>query len=123
YGGERAREFEQRLEGVSYEDIARAGGGILSTVRATRAADDESLLASAARRLRGLLREGVTVVEIKSGYGLDVDTELRMLRVARRLGEELPASVCTTCLAAHALPPEFADDADGYIDLVCDQII
>lgn len=123
YGGDRAQEFEQRLEGASYEDIARAGGGILSTVRATRAADDKSLLASAARRLRGLLREGVTVVEIKSGYGLDLETELRMLRVARRLGAELPVTVRTTCLAAHALPPEYADDADAYIDLVCERII
>lgn len=115
YGGTRATEFEMRLEGKSYEDIARAGGGIASTVRATREASDDELYDSAAVRLRALLAEGVTTVEIKSGYGLDADTERRMLRVARRLGRECPVSVATTFLGAHALPPEFAD-ADAYID-------
>ncbi|MEX0873058.1 MAG: imidazolonepropionase, partial [Aquisalimonadaceae bacterium] len=123
FGGDRAEEFEQRLQGASYEDIARAGGGILSTVRATREADEQSLFDSAARRLDQLISEGVTTVEIKSGYGLDTENELKMLRVARRLGAELPVSVKTTCLAAHALPPEYRGRADAYIDLVCNEII
>jgi len=123
FGGDRAGEFEMRLEGASYEEIARAGGGILSTVRDTRAASEEQLFAGAAKRLRGLLAEGATTVEIKSGYGLDTDNELKMLRVARRLGETLPVTVRTTCLAAHAIPPEYAGRADDYIELVCEEIL
>ena len=117
YGGNRANEFEQRLLGVSYADIARAGGGIKSTVAATRAASDSELLAAAQRRARALMAEGVTTVEVKSGYGLDAATETRMLRVARQLAG-LGLDVRTTYLAAHALPPEFSD-ADAYIDAVC----
>ncbi|TWA92890.1 imidazolonepropionase [Azospirillum brasilense] len=123
FGGNRAREFEMRLEGATYEEIARAGGGIASTVAATRAADEDGLIASAAVRLRRLLVEGVTVVEVKSGYGLDLATERRMLRAARALGERFPVTVRTTGLAAHALPPEFAGRADDYIALVCDEIL
>ena len=118
-GGNRAREFEMRLEGASYEEIARAGGGILSTVRATRAADEDLLLAQALPRVDALLAEGVTVIEVKSGYGLDTDTELRMLRAARRIAEERPVRVLTTFLGAHAVPPEHSDDPDAYIDEVC----
>ena len=117
YGGNRAHEFEQRLHGVSYADIARAGGGIKSTVAATRAASEAELLAAARRRAQALIAEGVTTVEIKSGYGLDAETEARMLRVARRLAG-LGVDVRTTYLAAHALPPEFSD-ADAYIDAAC----
>lgn len=120
FGGDRAGEFEQRLQGASYEQIARAGGGIVSTVRATRAADEETLLAQSLPRARALLADGVTTVEIKSGYGLDLEGERRMLRVARRLGEVLGLQVRTTFLGAHALPPEFAGRADAYIDAVCD---
>jgi imidazolonepropionase len=117
YGGNRAQEFEQRLHGVSYADIAKAGGGIRSTVAATRAASEAELLRSASRRARALMAEGVTTLEVKSGYGLDAPTEARMLRVARQLGA-LGLDVRTTYLAAHALPPEFTD-ADDYIDAVC----
>ncbi len=120
YGGDRAREFELRLQGASYEDIARAGGGILSTVAATRAASDEDLFRTARARALALMAEGVTTLEIKSGYGLTLHDEARMLRVASRLGRALPVQVRATCLAAHALPPEFADRADAYIDAVCD---
>ena len=120
FGGDRAGEFEQRLQGASYEQIARAGGGIVSTVRATRAADEETLLAQSLPRARALLADGVTTVEIKSGYGLDLEGERRMLRVARRLGEMLGLQVRTPFLGAHALPPEFAGRADAYIDAVCD---
>lgn len=123
YGGDRAHEFELRLNGASYEEIARAGGGIRSTVAATRAADEATLLRESERRLRPLLAEGVTTLEIKSGYGLDVGNELKSLRVARRLGEAHALRIRTTLLAAHALPPEYEGDADGYIGLVCDQII
>ncbi|EWH02314.1 imidazolonepropionase [Halomonas sp. BC04] len=123
FGGSRADEFEQRLEGASYEEIARAGGGILSTVNATRAASEAELFDAARPRLEALMRDGVTTVEIKSGYGLTVADELKMLRVARRLGEALPVRVVTTLLGAHALPPEFKDDSDGYIDLVCEEMI
>lgn len=123
FGGNRAGEFEARLEGASYEDIARAGGGIISTVRATRAACEDELFAAAKPRLQALMAEGVTTVEIKSGYGLDVENELKMLRVARRLAHELKVRVVTTLLGAHALPPEYKDDADGYIELVCTQMI
>ncbi len=119
YGGQRAREFESRLQGASYEDIARAGGGIRSTVAATRAASDEVLYAAARRRARTLMAEGVTTLEIKSGYGLSLHDEGRCLALARRLGAELPLTVRTTFLGAHALPPEFAGRADDYIDAVC----
>ena len=118
YGGQRAREFEQRLQGATYEEIARAGGGIRSTVAATRAADDDTLFASARARALALMAEGVTTIEIKSGYGLNLDDEARCLRAARRLGRELPLTVRTTSLAAHALPPEFDGRADDYIDAV-----
>lgn len=120
YAGQRADEFELRLQGASYEAIARAGGGIRSTVAATRAASDDELLAKAAQRARTLMAEGVTTLEIKSGYGLSLEHEARCLRVARRLGAELPLTVRTTCLAAHALPPEFEGRPDDYIDAVCD---
>lgn len=123
FGGSRADEFEARLEGVSYEEIARRGGGILSTVTATREATEDELLELARPRLEALIADGVTTVEIKSGYGLTVEDELKMLRVARRLGEVLPVRVVTTLLGAHALPPEFKDDSDGYIDLVCQEMI
>ncbi|MNZ64092.1 Imidazolonepropionase [compost metagenome] len=123
FGGDRSGEFEQRLEGVSYAEIAAQGGGIASTVRATREASEDELLASAVRRARQLLKEGVTTLEVKSGYGLDLASEGKMLRVARRLGEELPVTVRATCLAAHALPPEYAGRADDYIDLICREIL
>ena len=119
YGGQRADEFEQRLEGASYEDIARAGGGIRSTVAATRAASDEVLHSTARERAVALMAEGVTTLEIKSGYGLSAEHEARCLEVARRLGRELTLTVRTTCLSAHALPPEYAGRADDYIDAVC----
>ena len=112
YAGQRAGEFEQRLEGASYEDIASAGGGIRSTVAATRAASDETLFELARERALALMSEGVTTLEIKSGYGLAAEHEARCLRVARRLGRELPLDVRTTCLSAHALPPEYAGRAD-----------
>jgi imidazolonepropionase len=118
FAGNRAMEFEQRLQGVSYEQIARAGGGILSTVHAVRAASEDELFAQSLPRAQALLRDGVTTLEIKSGYGLDFDNERKMLRVARRIGETLGITVRTTFLAAHALPPEFAADGDGYIDAV-----
>ncbi|KAE9650268.1 imidazolonepropionase [Pseudomonas sp. PB105] len=123
FGGNRSGEFEQRLEGVSYAEIAAKGGGIASTVRATRAATEDELFASAEKRLRSLLRDGVTTVEIKSGYGLDLANERKMLRVARRLGDELPVSVRATCLAAHALPPEYKDRADDYIEHICTEML
>jgi imidazolonepropionase len=123
YAGNRANEFEQRLAGASYEDIARAGGGIIATVRATRVASEAQLLAESAPRLRSLLDEGVTTVEIKSGYGLDAASELKILRVARQLGETSGVEVRTTLLAAHALPPEYAGRPDAYIALVCDEIV
>ncbi|MBT2370730.1 imidazolonepropionase [Pseudomonas fluorescens] len=123
FGGNRSGEFEQRLEGVSYAEIAAKGGGIASTVRATRAASEEELFASAHKRLRSLLRDGVTTVEIKSGYGLDLACERKILRVIRRLGAELPVSVRSTCLAAHALPPEYADRADDYIEHICNEML
>ncbi|MFZ4650357.1 MAG: imidazolonepropionase [Rubrivivax sp.] len=119
YGGDRAAEFELRLQGATYEEIARAGGGIRSTVAATRAADDATLLRAAAARARTLIAGGVTTIEIKSGYGLDETHEARCLAVARRLGRELPLAVRTTSLAAHALPPEYAGRADAYIDAAC----
>ncbi|WXL27122.1 imidazolonepropionase [Ectopseudomonas mendocina] len=123
YAGDRAAEFELRLEGASYEEIARAGGGILSTVRATRAASEEQLLESCRPRLEALMADGVTTVEIKSGYGLTLADELKVLRVARHIGEVFPIRVVTTLLGAHALPPEFVDNADGYVELVCAEMI
>jgi imidazolonepropionase len=119
YGNHRAREFEQRLEGASYEDIARAGGGIRSTVAATRTATDAELFSAASTRLHSLMDEGVTTVEVKSGYGLSAQDEARCLRVARRLGAHHALTVRTTYLAAHAVPPEFEGRADDYIDAVC----
>ncbi len=123
FGGERAHEFELRLGGASYEDIAKAGGGIVSTVKATRAASEADLLRTARDRLDRMADEGVTMLEIKSGYGLDVDNELKQLRVAHALGEDSGVTVRTTCLAAHALPPEYAGRPDDYIDLVCNEIL
>jgi imidazolonepropionase len=120
FAGDRAGEFELRLQGASYEAIARAGGGILSTVRAVRAASEDALFAESLPRAQALLRDGVTTLEIKSGYGLDFDNERKMLRVARRIGDALGITVRTTYLAAHALPPESTDNADGYIDAVID---
>lgn len=123
HAGNRAREFEMRLTGASYADIARAGGGILSTVRATRQADEDDLLEQSLPRLARMLDEGVTTVEIKSGYGLDAKNEIKMLRVARRLGKRLDVRVKTTFLGAHALPPEFDGRADDYIGHVCDVML
>jgi len=119
FAGQRAAEFARRTAGSSYAEIAREGGGILSTVRATRAASEDELVAQSRPRLRSLLAEGVTTVEIKSGYGLEYETEARMLRVARRLEAEEPVTVSTSLLAAHTLPPEFAGRADEYIDTIC----
>ncbi|MDH3757040.1 MAG: imidazolonepropionase [Gammaproteobacteria bacterium] len=123
FGGTRAAEYERRLQGVSYEEIAAEGGGILSTVKATRAASDGQLHADALARLQALAREGVATVEIKSGYGLDLDNELKMLRVARRLGEDSGLTVRTTLLAAHTVAPEFAGDADAYMDHIVNEIL
>ncbi|WP_095092584.1 imidazolonepropionase [Pseudomonas sp. Irchel 3A5] len=123
FGGNRSGEFEQRLQGVSYAEIAAAGGGIASTVRATRAASEDELYASAERRLRHLLKDGVTTVEMKSGYGLDLASERKLLRVIRRLGNTLPVTVRSTCLAAHALPPEYANRADDYINHICSEML
>ena len=123
YAGNRAHEFEQRLHGASYEDIARADGGILATVRATREASEAALLRAAAPRLGRLLEEGVTVVEIKSGYGLDLENELKMLRAARQLGAASGVDVQTTLLAAHVLPTEYSGRAADYVALICDEII
>ncbi len=119
HGGDRAREFEMRLEGAGYEEIARAGGGILSTVTATRAAGEDALVETALPRLDTLIAEGVTTIEIKSGYGLDIETELTMLRAARRLAARRDIEVVTSFLGAHAIPPEYQDRADAYIDEVC----
>ena len=123
YGGQRADEFAMRLGGASYEEIARAGGGIVSTVRATREADEATLFAQSAVRLQALLAEGVTAIEIKSGYGLSLDAERKQLRVARQLGSAYGVTVHTTFLGAHALPPEYAGRADDYIELVCDTML
>ncbi len=119
HGGDRAVEFEMRLNGASYEEVARAGGGIVSTVTATRAASEDELLAQALRRVDVLIAEGVTTIEIKSGYGLDTETELRMLRVARMIADQRPIRVKTTFLGAHATPAEYAGRDDDYIDEVC----
>jgi imidazolonepropionase len=123
FGGDRAHEFELRLAGASYEDIARAGGGIISTMQATRSASEAELVETALPRLDALIAEGATTVEVKSGYGLALDHELKSLRAARRLGEARPITIRTTFLGAHALPPEFTGDADGYIDLVCNEMM
>lgn len=123
YGGDRAHEFELRLKGASYEEIARAGGGILSTVKATRAASESELVSSALPRLDHLIAEGCTTIEIKSGYGLDLETEARSLRAARRLAHERPVAVTTTFLGAHALPPEANGDKDAFIDRVCSEML
>lgn len=123
HAGNRAHEFELRLAGASYEEIARAGGGIVSTMKATRAASVSELVKAALPRLDALMAEGVTTIEIKSGYGLSLDDELKMLRAARQLGDVRGVMVKTSLLAAHALPPEFAGDTDGYIAYVCDAII
>lgn len=123
HAGDRAQEFELRLKGATYEEIARAGGGIVSTMRATRAADEAELIRQTLPRLDALLAEGVTTVEVKSGYGLSLADELKMLRAARALADARPVSIATTFLGAHAVPPEFADDHDAYIDLVCRKMI
>src|SRR6218665_218080 len=123
HGGDRAHEFELRLAGASYEEIAHAGGGIVSTTRATREASEAELVAAALPRLDALIAEGVTTVEIKSGYGLELGAEQRMLRAARTLAYERPVRVATTFLGAHALPPEYANDTDGYIASVCDEML
>ncbi|MCY0094005.1 imidazolonepropionase [Hoeflea ulvae] len=119
HGGNRAREFEMRLEGASYEEVARAGGGIVSTVAATRAASQEQLLADALSRVDAMIAEGVTTIEIKSGYGLDIENELKMLRAARAVAENRPVRVRTSFLGAHAVPPEYKGRPDAYIDGVC----
>jgi imidazolonepropionase len=119
FGGNRAAEFELRLNGASYEEVARAGGGIISTVKATRAASVDELIASALPRVDAMIAEGVAVIEIKSGYGLDRDTELTMLRAARKIGNLRPVRILTTFLGAHAVPPAYKDKADAYIDDVC----
>ena len=123
YAGDRSRDFEMRLHGASYEDIARAGGGIVSTVRHTRDANPLDLQTQSARRLKSLMRHGVTTVEIKSGYGLTQKAELKMLQVARALGQQFPVDVRTTLLAAHAVPPEFAARADAYVDEIVEHIL
>ena len=123
HGGDRAQEFELRLAGASYEEIARAGGGIVSTMMATRAASEADLISTALPRLDALLAEGVTTIEIKSGYGLSLDDELKMLRAARALADRRDVRVQATFLGAHALPPEFAGDADGYVSDICDRMI
>jgi imidazolonepropionase len=123
FGGDRAQEFDMRLNGASYEEIARAGGGILSTMEATRGASEETLFDQSLPRARALLADGVTTIEIKSGYGLELESELRMLRVARRLGRDLGVTIRTSFLGLHALPPEYREHRDDYVDLVCDQML
>ena len=123
YAGNRSNEFEARLNGVAYEEIARQGGGIVSTVKATRAASEQELYEQSLPRLQSSLEQGITTIEIKSGYGLDLDSEAKMLRVARRLQQENAVRVRTTFLGAHALPPEFAGRADDYITAVCEQML
>ena len=123
FAGDRAKEWELRARGASYEEITRAGGGILSTVRATRAATEDALVDAAVPRARKLAREGVTTVEIKSGYGLNLDSELKMLRAAARVGQKANIRVSPTFLGAHAVPPEFKDDRAAYVDLVCNTMI
>ncbi|KZN64139.1 imidazolonepropionase [Pseudoalteromonas luteoviolacea S4060-1] len=123
FAGSRAEEFEKRLNGVSYQEIAEQGGGIATTVKATRLASKETLFVAAKERLNALLREGVTTVESKSGYGLDTETELKLLEVNQILDEHHPVQIQSTFLGAHALPPEYKCDSDGYIDLVCDEML
>lgn len=123
YAGDRSNEFAARLRGATYEEISRAGGGIVSTMRATRGASEDELLAHSLPRARALASEGVTTLEVKSGYGLNLDSELKMLRVARRLGEQLGIDVVKTFLGAHALPPEFANRQDDYVRHVCDDML
>ena len=123
YGGNRSHEFEQRLQGVSYEEITRAGGGIQSTVNATRALSEEKLLETSLVRAKAMMANGVATIEIKSGYGLDLETELKILRVAKRIGELLPVTIHPTFLGAHLVPKEFQDNADGYIDYICQEIL
>jgi len=123
FGGDRSHEFEQRLNGVSYSEIAAAGGGILSTVRATRESSLEHLVDSVRKRLDLLLAEGVTTVEIKSGYGLEVASERRMLQAIRQLGQQVPAQIQATCLAAHAIPPEYKDNSDKWVDVICHELL
>jgi imidazolonepropionase len=123
FGGNRSQEFERRLQGETYAQIAASGGGILHSVRCTRQASEDDLLSAAVRRVTHLMQDGVTTIEVKSGYGLDLPSEQKMLRVARRLGKVLPITVRTTCLAAHALPPEYAGRADAYIDHVCQAML
>src|SRR6201999_683075 len=123
YGGDRAEEFELRLAGASYEEISRRGGGIASTVKAKRLASEDDLVASALPRLDAMIAEGVTTIEIKSGYGLSLEHERKQLSAARGLGLHRPVSVVTTFLGAHAVPPEYAGDADSYITTVCEDMI
>lgn len=123
YGGDRANEFEQRLNGVSYTEIAKQGGGIKSTVKATREASFDQLLQSGLQRAKCLFAEGVTSIEIKSGYGLDKENEIKMLKVAKAIDEHLPVTIQPTFLGAHALPPEYAEDADGYIEFICNDLM
>ncbi len=123
FAGDRSGEFEQRLRGASYEEIARAGGGIMSTVKATRDASADELYSAALPRVLALQAEGVGTIEIKSGYGLNIESELKMLSVARQLGEATSATIRTTLLAAHTVPLEFANDADGYVDLICNELL
>jgi len=123
FGGDRSAEFEQRLEGASYEDIAKAGGGIMSTVRATRAMSADELFATALPRVQALAAEGVATIEIKSGYGLDVDNEIKMLEVARRLGDASAVDIRATLLAAHTVPAEYKGKPDDYVDLVCEELL
>ena len=123
FGGDRAQEFEMRLAGASYEEIARAGGGIVSTMQATRTADEGALVTAALPRLDALIAEGATTVEIKSGYGLSLEHEIKCLRAARRLASERPVRIVTTFLGAHALPPEWTGDPDGYISEVCGRML
>jgi imidazolonepropionase len=123
FAGDRAEEFSMKMAGASYAEVAKAGGGILSTVAATRASSEDELYESAARRVTRMIASGTTTLEIKSGYGLDLDTELLLLRVARRIGVELPVSVRSTFLGAHTVPVEFADDRDGYVDLVIEEML
>ena len=123
FAGDRSGEFEQRLQGISYEDIARAGGGITSTVQATRSASADDLYAAALPRVQALAAEGVGTIEVKSGYGLNIESELKMLSVARQLGDATPLTIRTTLLAAHTVPPEYKDDPDAYIDLVCNELM
>lgn len=123
FGGDRSGEFALKMQGATYSDLARQGGGIISTVTATRAAGEESLFEEAAGRVWRMIASGTTTLEVKSGYGLDLDTELALLRVARRLGDELPVTVRTTFLGAHTVPPEYHDDRDGYLDLIIEEML